>query len=147
MTEHMETKFDTSMGSLTGKIESLESVMQPPSTLHDCIARQDDSDGKVRIAVTVFEQYVEVMKQCLQSYTPVLDDRDKQDGIKCKWIRTLNDAKQSAGNVDNADDGDSAVYFEQAKTKVRPGRYFPTRREIDPTPVMKSRQTRSDNWP
>jgi hypothetical protein len=141
----METKFDTSLGSLSGKIESLETVMQPPSSLNDCIARQDDSDGKVRIAVTVFEQYVQVMKQCLKNYTPVLDDRDNRNGTTSKWIRALDDAKQSAGNVGDVDDGDPAVYVEQAKTKVRPGRYFPTRREIGRTPVMKSRQTRSDD--
>lgn len=119
-TEHMETRFVTSMGSLTGKIESLQTVMQPLPTPRTSIASRGESDRKTR-----FEQYVQGMKQCLKIRKPVLEDTGKRNRTTFKWIRTLDDAKQFAGNIGDVGSGGPAVYVEQAETKVRSGRYFP----------------------
>ncbi|ROW08963.1 hypothetical protein VMCG_02966 [Cytospora schulzeri] len=123
-TEHMETKFVASLGSLTGKIESLQTDMQPLSTPRTCTCSQDKPDGKVRIAVTAFEQYANVLKQCLKVHTPVLEVTGKPRGTTFKWIRELDDAKRFAGNIGDVGSGGPAVYVEQTEAKVSSRQYF-----------------------
>ncbi|KUI52654.1 hypothetical protein VP1G_00118 [Cytospora mali] len=125
MTENLDTKFVTSLGRLTGKIESLEDVMQAISISQiGSVADRDQYDDNVLRAVAAFEQYERVMKQCIKIHTPALEEEKQSNGTTVKWIRALDDAKQYCGNLGNVDRGDPVICIEQAEVSGQTRQYF-----------------------
>lgn len=127
MTEHLETVLATSMGSLTGQVESLETTMQSHPTQQTSIANQYQAIGKARSSMTAFGQYAQVLKRCLKTLAlaPALrGTASKRGGTRFTWIRDLDDAKQFAGNVGDVGCGGPAVYVGQAEAKDKSHQYF-----------------------
>ncbi|KUI71401.1 hypothetical protein VM1G_06957 [Cytospora mali] len=125
MTENLDVKFVTSLGRLTGKIESLEVVMQGISTSQiGNVADRDQYDHNVLRAVAAFEQYERGMKECMRIHTPALEEKRQSDGATVKWIRALDDAQQSCGNLGNVDSGDPVTCVKQAEASGQTRQYF-----------------------
>lgn len=127
MVEALETKVVTSLSNLTGKIESLQMVTQALSTSLQAESvdwYNSNETNNLRSVVATLGNYELVLKQCLEVHTPALEETSKLNGTTVKWMNSLDEAKQFAGNIGDVGKGGPAVLIEKAEARDRSRNYF-----------------------